>query len=83
MTRVQKNKTQKPNSCIVCFQCNPYMYLCNNILCLFTGYGYHGPFLEWWGGYHKPEDIQIWINELLLPVFDLKPSMLITLHILV
>lgn len=38
------------------------------------GYGYHGPFLEWWGGYHKPEDIQIWINELLLPVFDLKPS---------
>nr|XP_034332937.1 uncharacterized protein LOC105343684 isoform X6 [Crassostrea gigas] len=38
------------------------------------GYGYHGPFLEWWGGYHKPEDIQIWINELLLPVFHLKPS---------
>lgn len=44
------------------------------MLFIHLGYGYWDPFLEWWGGYHKPEDIQMWINDLLLPVLDLKSS---------
>ena len=39
----------------------------------FQGYGYWGPFLEWWGEYHKPEDIKVWIQKQLVPVLQLKP----------
>lgn len=78
MTSVEKNisrLTKHRNLTTIVFS------LCKWYLCyLFTGYGYYGPFLEWWGGYHKPENIQIWIKELLVPVLDLKPSMLIPLH---